>query len=180
MSDDKLLRANVTLLLAYPEYAANPLAPTAAELNAQFAWSPTASQGNMVFNVSCATKDDYTMNQTDSDTDDTKTVCDEGEVTTPTFQNYEVSLDFLRDKSVTDQGTFNLAAELGRSADRDFYAIKRVGKAATEAFAIGDVLKIYSVKSDFPQDGVDSGALLTHGSRFKQSGDLAINYTVAA
>ena len=66
MANDKLLRGNVTVLLAYPEYAVYPLAPTAAELNAQFAWSPTASQANMVFNVSCATADDYTLNQTDS------------------------------------------------------------------------------------------------------------------
>lgn len=36
MANEKLLPANVTLLLAYPEAFADPAEPTAAELNAQF------------------------------------------------------------------------------------------------------------------------------------------------
>lgn len=179
-SNEKLLRGNVTILLAYPEYAADPLAPTAAELNAMFAFSPTASQANMVFNVSCATKDDYTLNQTDSDTDDTKTVCDVGEVTNPTFQNYEGSLDFLRDIDVTAAGVFNMAAELTRTADRELYAIKRIGKPNTAAFAVGDLVSIYGFTTDFPQDLVDSGELLGHGARFKTNGKMAMRYEVAA
>ncbi|MFA5387651.1 MAG: hypothetical protein WC322_04695 [Candidatus Paceibacterota bacterium] len=180
MANEKLLPANVTILLAYPEAFVNPLAPTAAELNAQFAWSPTASQGNMVFNVSCATLDDYTMNQTDSDTDDTRTVCDEGEVSNATYQNYEVSLDFLRDKSLTDQGLFNLAAELTRAPDRPLYAIKRIVGKNDTAFAIGDAVSIFGVTTDYPQDMVDSGELLKHGARFKPTGSLAVNYELAA
>ena len=180
MPNDKLLRGNVTVLLAYPEYAVNPLAPTAAELNAQFAWTPTASQANMVFNVSCATADDYTLNQTDSDTDDTRTVCDVAAVQTPTYQNYEGSLDFLRDKSVTDQGLFNLAAELTRGVDRPLYAIKRIGKANNAAFAIGDEVSIYGFTTDYPQDIVESGALLMHGARFKTTGKFASNYVLVS
>lgn len=180
MANDKLLRGNVTIMLAYPEYAVNPLAPTAAELNAQFAFTPTASQANMVFNVSCATMDDYTLNQTDSDTDDSRTVCDVTEVSNPTFQNYEGSLDFLRDKSITDAGLFNMAAELTREADRPLYAIKRIGKASTAAFAVNDVISIYGFNTDYSQDMVDSGELVKHGARFKPNGQLAINYVVAA
>ena len=180
MANEKLLPAHVTILIAYPEAFANPLAPTAEELNAQFAWSPTASQANMVFNVSCAVLDDYTLNQTESDTDDTRTICDEGEVSNATFMNYEASLDFLRDKSVTDQGLFNMAAELTRAPDRPLYIIKRIGKRNTDAFAVGDDISIFGVNTDYPQDGVDSGELLRHGARFKPNGSLAINYEVAA
>ena len=180
MANDKLLRANVTILLAYPEAFANPLAPTAAELNSQFAWSPAASQGNMVFNVSCATRDDYTMNQSDSDTDNTRTVCDSGEVTNPTFQNYEVSLDFLRDSDVTAQGIYNMAAELTRGVDRRMLAIRRIGKNRDAEFAVGDEVSIFGVSTDYPQEGVGSGELVTHGARFKPTGQLAINYKVAA
>ena len=180
MANDKMLRGTVTILLAYPEYAVNPLAPTAAELNARFAWSPATAQANMVFNVSCATADDYTLNQTDSDTDDTRTVCDTAAVQTPTYQNYEGSLDFLRDKSVTDQGLFNLAAELTRGADKPLYAIKRIGKSNSAAFAIGGEVSIYGFTTDYPQDIVESGALLMHGARFKPNGKFASNYVLAA
>ena len=180
MANDKLLPANVTIMLAYPEAFVNPLAPTAAELNAQFAWAPGTAQGNMVFNVSCALLDDYTLNQTESDTDDTRTICDEGEVSNATFMNYEASLDFLRDASLTDQGLFNMAAELTRAPDRPMYAIKRIGKRNSDAFAIGDHVSIFGLQTDYPQDGVDAGELLTHGARFKATGALAINYQVAA
>lgn len=178
MANEKLLPANVTLLLAYPEAFADPVEPTAAELNAQFNFG--AGIGNMVFNVSCATLDDYTMNQTESDTDDTRTVCDEGEVSNATFQNYEVSLDFLRDESVVDAGVFNMAAELTRSADRPLLAIKRIGKKNDATFAIGDSVSIFAVNTDYPQDIVEGGSLLAHGARFKPTGQLAVNYELEA
>lgn len=178
MANEKLLPANVTILLAYPEAFSNPLAPTSAELNAQFNFS--AGIGNMVFNVSCATLDDYTMNQTESDTDDTRTVCDEGEVSNPTFYNYEVSLDFLRDQSVVDAGVFNTAAELTRAPDRPLFAYKRVGKKNDAAFASGDHVSVFGVNTDYPQDIVDGGSLLAHGARFKATGELAVNYSLAA
>ena len=178
MANEKLLPAHVGIWLAYPEYAANPLEPTAAELNNLFVWG--TQESGMVFNVSCATLDDYTLNQTESDTDDTRTICDEGEVSNPTFMNYEGSLDFLRDKSVTDQGIFNMAAELTRAADRPLFAIKRIGKKNTDVFAVGDEVSIFGFETDFPQDGVDSGEVLTHGARFKTNGQLAVNYEIAS
>lgn len=178
MANEKLLPAHVGIWLAYPEYAANPLAPTAAELNAQFVWS--TNERGMVFNVSCATLDDYTLNQSESDTDDTRTICDEGEVSNPTFYNYEGSLNFLRDKSLTDAGIFNMAAELTRGADRPLYAIKRIAKKNTDSFAIGDDISIFGFNTDFPQDGVDSGEILTHGARFKPTGQLVVNYKIAS
>lgn len=178
MANDKLLPANVGIWLAYPEYAVNPLAPTTTELNALFVWG--SAEGKMVFNVSCATLDDYTLNQTESDTDDTRTICDEGEVSNPTFYNYEGSLDFLRDKSVTDTGIFNMAAELTRGVDRPLFAIKRIGKKNTEVFAIGDDISIFGFKTDYPQDIVDSGELLRHGARFKPTGQLAVNFRIVS
>src|SRR5688572_15995544 len=97
---NKLLRANVGIYAAYPEAFANPATPTAAELNAQFVY--TTTETNMVFNISCAVLDDYTLNMSDSDTDDSLSICDVGNVESPTFQNYEASLDGFRDKTVTD------------------------------------------------------------------------------
>lgn len=180
MANDKLLRSNVTLLLAYPEAFANPLAPTSAELNAQFAWSPTPSQGNMVFNVSCATLDDYSMNQTDSDTDDTRTVCDANQVTNPTFKNYEVDLTFLRDSDIDGQGIYNMSTELVSGVDQKLFAYKRIGKLNTETFATNDEVSIFGVTEDYSPDNVDSGELVSYGAKFKPTGELLINYKLAA
>lgn len=178
--DEKLLPANLTIMYAYPEAFANPQAPTAAELNAQFAFTPTASQGNMVFNLSCSVLDDYTLNQTDSDTDDTRTICDEGEVSNPTFMNFEASIDTLRDASVTDAGLFNMAAELTRAPDRPGIWIKRDGFKADTPFAIGQEVSLFPTLTDYPQDVVDAGSLLSHGARLIPDGAPTINYRLVA
>lgn len=178
--DEKLLPANLTIMYAYPEAFADWRNPTSAELNAQFAFTPTASQANMVFNISCAVLDDYTLGQTESDTDDTRTICDEGEVSNPTFRNFEASLNTLRDASVTDAGLFNMAAELTRAPDRPGIWITRVGFKNNTPFAAGQDVSLFPTLTDYPQDVVDSGALLAHGHRLIPNGDPVINYTLAA
>lgn len=175
----KLLRGNVTVLAAYPEYAVNPLAPTAAELNDQFVF--TTNEDAMVFNISCAITDEgYTANVTDSDTDDTRTICDVGQVQNPTFQTYEVSFDALRDASVTDPGVFNLFFDLFKGIDRPYYIVVRLGKDNTETFAINDDIKVFGVTTDNPIDVVDDNALLQFGARFKNTGELGVNTRVTA
>ena len=177
-NNEKLLRGNVTILLAYPEAFADPAAPTAAELNDQFVYS--TNEDAMVFNVSCATLDDYTMNMSDPETDDTLTVCDVGNVSTPTYENYEVSLDFLRDSSVTANGVFNLARDLTLTADRPFWAIKRIGKGRNTAFAVGDTISMFGVTTDLPVNGIEDNTMLTHGARFKNTGEININHEVTS
>ena len=63
----RMLRGNVTILFAAPEAFADWQHPTAAELNAQF--SATNNPRNLVFNVSCAILDGYSLGETDPDTD---------------------------------------------------------------------------------------------------------------
>jgi hypothetical protein len=174
----KLLRANVGIYAAYPEAFANPATPTAAELNAQFVYTTTETA--MVFNISCAILDDYTLNMTDSDTDDSLSICDVGNVESPTFQNYEASLDGFRDKSLTDTGVFNLFRELFQGVDNPFWLIKRIGKAQNAAFAIGDTISMYGVNTDYGVDLVEDNTMLQWGARFKTTGNLNTNYTIAA
>lgn len=178
--NEKLLRGSVTILLAYPEAFANPAAPTAAELNAIFVY--TSNESAKVFDVSCATLDDYTMNMADPETDDTMTVCDIGQVSTPTFDNYEVSLDFLRDSSVTANGVFNLARDLTLTPDRPFWAIKRIGKAQGATFLTNgsDVISMFGVTTDNPINLVEDNSLLKHGARFKNTGEININKAVTS
>lgn len=176
----KLLRANYTIMLAYPEYAVNPLEPTSAEMNDQFVFG--TNEDAMVFNVSCAILDDSAnnVNQASSDTDSTMTICDLAAVETPQFVNYEVSLDSLRDLDVDAAGLYNLIRELTITADRPFYVITRIGEEQNEAFAANQIISVFGVNTDFPVDIVEDGTLLGHGARFKPTGEYNINYKVAA
>lgn len=174
----KLLRANVTILAAYPEAFADPANPTAAELNDQFVYG--TNEDAMVFNISCSILDDYTLNMADSDTDDSMSICDIGNVSSPTFANYEVSLDHFRDRDVDANGVFNMAFDIFKGPDRPFYIIKRIGYAQNAAFAAGQTISMYGVDTDFPVDLVEDNTMLQFGSRFKPNGNLNINYELAA
>jgi len=178
MAFEKVLRGNVRILAAYPEAFADPAAPTAAELNDIFVYG--TNEDAMVFDISCAILDDYTLNMTDSDTDDSLSICDIGNVETPTFSNYEASLDVFRDESLTDNGVYNLAFDLFKGADRPFWLIKRIGPGQNEAFAVGQHLSMYGMRTDFPVDVVEDNSMIQFGGRFKPTGELNVNYEVAA
>ncbi len=166
----KMLRGNVTIVAAEPEAFADVSAPTAAELN----------NATLVYNISCAITDDYTLNMTDSDTDDSRSICDIGAVATPTFYNYEASLDGFRDADVDATGVYNLFRDLFRAPDVKYILIKRIGGANNQPFAAGDVISMYEVNTDYPVDLVEDGAPLRLGARFKPTGNLNINYEVVA
>ena len=57
---------------------------------------PKVAEITAGINISAAIVTGYTLAATDSDTDDSKTIVDEGNVQTPTFGNYEASLSFYR------------------------------------------------------------------------------------
>lgn len=174
----KVLRGNVKIVAAYPEAFADPAAPTAAELNDLFAYS--TNEDGMVFDISCAILDGYTLNMTDSDTDDTLSICDIGNVETPTFQNYEASLDGFRDADVTANGVFNLFFDLFKGVDRPFWIIKRIGPGQNEPFAVGQTISMYGVTTDYPNDLIDDNAMAQFGARFKNDGQLNVNYLIAS
>lgn len=175
-----IVPANVTLVWYYPEAFANWQAPTAAELNNLFDWTPATAQGAFGFNLSCAIIDDYTLNQTGSEIDDTRTVCDVGEVANQTYRNYEGSFDFLRDEEVDDESLFNLARELFTAPDRKGFWVKRVGVGNDVPFAIGQDISIFGFNTDLPVDVIEDNALLRHGARFKPTGEIEINFKVDA
>ena len=175
MNNVKMLRGNLKVVLAYPEAFANPTTPTATELNDLFVYG--TNEDGMIFDISCAIVDDgYTFNLTESETDDTRTICQIGQVQNPTFQTYEVSFDCLRDKSVTDNGVFNLAWDQLKGIDRPYWVISRTGAAQAGPFAIGQDIKMLGVNTDNPIDLVEDNALVKFGARFKNTGELLWNY----
>ena len=170
MANRKVLRGNVRIVAAYPEAFADPANPTADELN----------DTDFVKDISCAIEDGYTLNMTDSDTSDSRSICDIGQVETATFENYEASLDGFRDEDPEAVGYYNTFFNLFKAPDVPFILIKRIGVDQTEPFSIGDVISMYAVETDYPEDIIEDGSEIMLGARFRASGGLNVNYEVVS
>jgi len=170
MANTRMYRANVTLCLAHPEAFADRTAPTAAELNSA-----------LVKNITCALNEDgTTFTLGDSDTDDSLTFCDEGNLSTPTFYNPEVVFEAFRDADTAATGEFNEALDLMAFPDIEYIAIQRIGGLSTDAFATGDRIKMVGVKTDFGIDVVGSGENQRISQSFLNNDFVNWNYEVAA
>lgn len=171
MANTKMLRPNVRIDAYYPEAFADKTQPTAAELN------------NAVFgfNISCAVTDDYTLAPTDSDTDDSISVCDVGGVENPTFRNYEASLDgFRQDRTGTFVGSvYETFFNLFKAVDVPYILVVRVGYKADVAYASGQDISMFGVVTDYPTDLVGDNEMLRLGARFKNDGFINTFYEVA-
>lgn len=166
----KMLRPNVGIYVAAADAFADWTAPTLTEITA----------ATKVFNISPAVTDDYTLNMTDSATDTSLAVVDNASVSTPTYYNYEASLDGFRDENPSATSVYNKFRDLFAAADVKYYLIKRVGKTHDAAFEAGDEISIYGVKTDFPVDIVGDGEMLRIGARFLTTGEVRVNVAVGA
>lgn len=147
----KMLNPNTTLVVVPVANVANPLSPTALELN-----------GVNAINISCAVTRGYTLNPTDSDTDDTASICDTGNVQTRLFDNYEGELTMFRDANIADNtSVYNQAFQFFRDPDKQFYIFRRLGKKSTLPFADGDIVEGFYFANDRMRsvDGGDSGPI---------------------
>jgi len=174
---NKLLRPNVGIYIATAD------AFGLADITAS-SWKPTLAQltdPSKVYNVSPAITDAYTLNLTDSDTDNSLSVVDNAQVSVPTAYNYEVSLDGFRDAG-TGASYYNKFKELLADAalGTKYYIIKRTGKKHSDAFAVGDNVSVFGVVTDYADDLVADGEMIRVGARFLQTGEVAVNTTVAA
>ena len=145
----KMLNPNTTLIVVPESFVTNPLTPSAAVLN-----------GANAINISCAVTRGYTMNPTDSDTDDTASICDTGNVQTRHYDNYEGELTMFRDANIADNtSVYNLAFNYFKNPDQRFYVFRRVGKKSTVAIAAGDLLEGFLFTNDRTRsvDGGDAG-----------------------
>lgn len=145
--------------------AFNPDAPTVAAL------SNVASA-----NISCAVVTGYTLNATASDTDDSSSICDNANVQTPTFYNYEASLTLFREGDVLE--TASPAAKaftLFRYPDAEGYLVRRVGYPNSTPPAAGHVVSSFYVSSDVPQDVVADGGPIQMTVPFLPQGKMSLN-----
>lgn len=147
----KMLNPNTTLIVVPEQYITNPMAPSAAVLN-----------GVNAINISCAVTRGYTMNPTDSDTDDTASICDSGNVKNRLFDNYEGEFTLFRDANSADATSiYNIAFNYFKNVDQRFYVFRRVGKKSTVAIAAADQLEGFLFLNDRTRsvDGGDAGPI---------------------
>ena len=170
MANTKMLRPNVGIYVATADAFANWTAPTLTEITA----------AAKVFNISPAVTDDYTLNMTDSQADTSLSIIDNADVQTPTYTNYEASLDVFRDANLSATSVYNKALDLFDTADVKYYLIKRVGKTHEAAFEAGDEVSIYGVKTDFPVDILGDGEMVRLGARFLTTGEVRVNVAVGS
>jgi hypothetical protein len=166
----KMLRPNVGLYVATSDAFADWRAPTLTEI----------TDAAKVFNISPAVTDDYTLNMTDSDTDDSLAIVDNATVTTPTYNNYEASFDGFRDENPAADSVYNKFRSLFSAPDVKYFLIKRVGKVHSAAFEAGDLISMYGVSTDFPVELLGDGEMLRTGARFLVTGQVKVNVAVAA
>jgi hypothetical protein len=170
MANTKMLRPNVGIYVAAADAFADWKAPTLTEI----------TSATKVFNISPAVTDDYTLNMTASQSDNSLAIVDNADVQTPTYNNYEASLDGFRDANISATSVYNKFRDLFATADVKYYLIKRVGKTHDAAFAEGDEVSIYGVKTDFPVDIIGDGEMIRMGARFLTTGEVKVNIAVAA
>lgn len=145
----KMLNPNTTLVIVEESAVANPMSPSAAVLNAGI-------------NISCAVTRGYTLNPVDSDTDDTASICDTGNVANRLFDNYEGELTMFRDANSLDgTSVYNLAFNYLKDPDKRFYLYRRIGKKSTAAFENGDSVEGFLFLNDRTRsvDGGDAGPI---------------------
>lgn len=177
MAGTKLLRGNFSVYAFTPEAVANWSSLGAGALN-------TAISNGLGWDISCALTDDsVSINLTDSDTDDSLSICDIGNVSTPTFFNYEVTFDSFRNGPTTVGAAvpvYELPVQLFGAADLPYYIMTRIGPAQGTAFAAGQIVSVYGVNTDHPTDVLGDGENILFGSRFKANGQVYTNATLAA
>lgn len=165
----KMMNPNTTIWWFDEADLPNPAAPAVGDF--------TAAK-----NISCAIVTGYTLNATDSDTDDSKSICDEGNVATPTWDNYEANITFFRDADSSDAtSVYNIAFDLFKAKGATGYLVRRLGKKNTEPVAAGDIVSVFKVISDNPQDvdGGDTGPI-QFTIPFLAQGEMHLNVPVVA
>jgi|SRR5690606_28514077 len=168
----KLMNPNTTIWWVDEAGLDNPAAPTAAELNA-------------AENISCAIVTGFTLNPTDSDTDDTRSICDEGNVANPTWDNYEGNLTFFRtnaaDPTSANDVAMATAYDLFKHKGAAGYLVRRIGKKNNVEATADDIVSVFKFLSDNPQDiaGGDEGPIQMTVP-FLPQGEMFLNVPVVA
>lgn len=143
--------------------------------------APKASEINAGTNISCAIVTGFTLGATASDTDDSKSICDEGNVQTRTLGNYEANLSFFRDPISATPTVYSTAFDLFKVPRVEGWLVSRQGKKATTLAAEDDIVSVFKVMNDASMDETgDKGTPINFTVPFLQRGEMHINVDVVA
>lgn len=164
----KMMSPNTTIWWVPDTVAYDPDAPSAALL------TPAR-------NISCAIVSGYTLNATDSDTDDSTSICDGANSGVPTFYNYEGNLTFFRDADVAaTTSDYAKAFAFFKQGKQAGWLVRRVGYPSTVAAAVGQKVSSYKFISDNPQDAVQDGGPVEYTVPFLPQGKMSLRKTLVA
>lgn len=141
--------------------------------------APAASALTPERNISDAITTGYTLNPTDSDTDDTAVITDSANVSTPTFKNYEGELPMIREElgENADQAHARYRAyEFFKHKGAEGWLVRRVRGRAYEPAEPGQSVESYLFISDNPAEGgEDDAAVVTYTVTFHPQGEFAVD-----
>lgn len=164
----KMMSPNTTLWWVPESANWNPVSPSAALL------TPAR-------NISCAVVSGYTLNATDSDTDDSTSICDSANVELPTYYNYEANITFFRDSDPTNLvSDYAKAFNFFKAGRQSGWLVRRVGYLSSVAAAASQVVSSYKVISDYPQDVVEDNGPIEFTVPFLPQGNMELNRTLVA
>ncbi len=121
--------------------------------------APTAEELNAGTNISCAiSQNDFTLAFSERDTNDEKSLCDDSNVQTPVYKNYEGSLTAFRDADIeNNESVYNQFYELFRTPLQNGYLVSRVGYPADEEYEDGQDVQIFFFQSGDPVNVHNNG-----------------------
>lgn len=148
-------------------------APTAAELD--FEAGPAV-------NITCAiTQSDFTLGFTERDTNDDKSLCDDSNVETPIYKNYEATLTFFRDANADEVlSVYNIAYDLFRTPLQPGFLVTRVhdSKQATDPIVDGDHVQVFYFLSGDPMNVHNDGEPVKMTVNFYPQGRSSNGYVI--
>lgn len=156
-------------------------APEAEDFTAPGAATLTAALGNgLGWDISCAIEDDYTLGTDGYETDDSRSICDIGNVENITTFNYAAELNGFRSDPNDTTAVYETFYELFNQPGRKYYLAIRIGPDQGTAFASGQEVSFFEFDTDYPVDVTGDNEVIRLGARFKPTGNLHTFATLAA
>ena len=156
-------------------------APTSTALNTWQAITTANAVGASIGgNISGAILDNVKLGLAASTTDKTLTITSVGNEVYPTITKVNATMEVFQDQDPLGNGVFNLANQLLRSPDLRYVVADRVqgNTKSTVAFAVGDVVSLYILKTDVGIDNIADGKFVSLTQKFIPSGVVLPNYTL--
>lgn len=157
--------------------------PTSAALNVYIPIvKPSQTLASQGGNISCAVLDDLNLGLSDSDTDDSKTVCSKGNSADLTFYNFDAELNAKRDADILADSLLNLFRDLTRAPDVPYFIGHRVrgGINSTVLAAPGQEWDFYYVHSDVQVPGYGDNSPIQAQSAFVPKNVVNVRHTLTA